>query len=327
MTGVSADLVDKGDLDELIRHVDRLRDAGAWDDLVDLRDRARAAHERGRQLWPVASLCEYRVTLLAPGEFAGPMLRDGAGQFAPGPLPEIAASTHAWEELEPHLADGPIRALVAHERAVRGDDLRGVELENPVLDLPLAREAWEPSYAVATYDDEGVSVESPSLPEHHACDLPDAPDTHDDGVVTDALLELVRPWTSASNGTALAVAVEATAEAAMAAAGADRPRAATLQPADALGYLAWTGSSGGAHGRRRGAAAGRFNAWWAAAALTGLEEPWPPGPTELGEAISELRWLHWTEPGETGWCCRLAVEDPADGLAWAVSATDATEST
>ena len=60
-------LVELGDLDELVRQVDRLGDAEDWDGLVDLRDRCRRALERGRQLWPAASLAEYRLALDAPG--------------------------------------------------------------------------------------------------------------------------------------------------------------------------------------------------------------------------------------------------------------------
>jgi hypothetical protein len=71
-------------------------------------------------------------------------------------------------------------------------------------------------------------------------------------------------------------------------------------------------------------AAGRFGAWWALAAVAGLLDDWPVPPDELGEAGAELRWYLW-DAGEpvTGWGLRLAVEDPAEGLAWAVVAQDA----
>jgi hypothetical protein len=42
--------------------------------------------------------------------------------------------------------------------------------------------------------------------------------------------------------------------------------------------MAWAAASGGAHGPRPGAAAGRFAAWWAAATLTDLHADWPPDP-------------------------------------------------
>jgi hypothetical protein len=71
-------------------------------------------------------------------------------------------------------------------------------------------------------------------------------------------------------------------------------------------------------------AAGRFAAWWSAAALAGLLDGWPLAADELGDAVAELRWfrLDTGEP-DTGWTVRLAVEDPADGLAFAISAADA----
>ena len=93
-----------------------------------------------------------------------------------------------------------------------------------------------------------------------------------------------------------------------------------MAAADAASLLAWSAASGGAHGRRRGMATGRFEAWWALAVLTGVDDDWPTDP---GPAAEALTWLLW-EPDEPtiGWSCRLAVEDPVDGLAWALDATD-----
>lgn len=128
-----------------------------------------------------------------------------------------------------------------------------------------------------------------------------------------------------SNGRAEAVAVEGSAPGAVAALGVPRLRLAEATPGDALAQIVWTAASGGAHGRRRGAAAGRFEAWWLLAALGGLTDEWPLEPNELGEIASELRWWFWdADEPDTGWHLRLAVEDPIDGLAWALTATDAT---
>ena len=52
----------------------------------------------------------------------------GAGRFALGPLSEVAASTHTWAELAPHAPPGPLAAVTAHERVVRGEDLRRIAL-------------------------------------------------------------------------------------------------------------------------------------------------------------------------------------------------------
>src|SRR5437870_1940030 len=132
-------LIELGDLDELTRHVERLCDAGDWNGLVELRERARAALQRGKQLWPAASLAEYRLALEAPGPWAASVLVPGAGRFALGPLPEVAASRHPWSELAPHVPPGPLAAVTAHERVVRGEDLRADDrIDRTVLELPLA---------------------------------------------------------------------------------------------------------------------------------------------------------------------------------------------
>src|SRR6185436_8710727 len=94
-------------------------------------------------------------------------------------------------------------------------------------------------------------------------------------------------------GRAEAVAVEGSAEGAVAALGVRSARAVDLPAEAALALMAWCGASGGAHGRRRGAAVGRFGAWWATSALTGLLDTWPVDPDELGRAASELRWVLW----------------------------------
>ena len=100
---------------------------------------------------------------------------------------------------------------------------------------------------------------------------------------------------------------------------------AEVDGASALAAMAWAGANGGAHGRRRGMAAGRFGAWWALAALAGRLDDWPVPPDELGRALSRMRWYRWDagEP-ETGWSLRLAIEDPGRGRSWALSAVDAT---
>ena len=71
MTGPSlTEIVEQGDLDQLVRTVDQLCATRDWDGLVELRDRCRWALERGKQLWPAASLAEYRLALEAPGQCA-----------------------------------------------------------------------------------------------------------------------------------------------------------------------------------------------------------------------------------------------------------------
>ncbi len=324
-----AGLVDRGDPDDLTRAVDRLCRDGRWEDLADLRARCRLAVSRGKQLWPVASHIEFRLALEAPGPWAAAVLAPGAGRFALGPLAEVAASTHHWSELSPHVAATPTAAMAAHERVVRGEDLRAdaaVADLPQVLDLPLALQPWEPPYALAEYTAERVHAPSPVPAQACATVLPrwrrpTRPANDPDSV--SALTELAATWVTESNGRALAAAVHGSAAAAVSALGAPSFHLSEVTAGDALALMAWAAGSGGAHGRRRGAAAGRFGAWWAAAALGGLLADWPPAPEEIGEVVGALRWFAWDagEP-ETGWVLRLAVEDEDEGLAWAVAAVD-----
>ena len=127
-----------------------------------------------------------------------------------------------------------------------------------------------------------------------------------------AVRQLVEPWLTGSNGHADVVCVEGGVAEALGALGLRRARVAELDTARrALAWLAWAGASGGAHGRRRGAASGRFGAWWTLAALGDLLDDWPVPPDELGELAAELRWYRWDahEPA-MGWQLQLAVEDP-----------------
>lgn len=318
-------LVDLGDLDELVRQVDRLADAGDWHGLLDLRDRCRRALERGRQLWPAAALAEYRLALDAPGKWAASMLVPDAGRFALGPLSEVAASTHPWSELAPYAPPTPQASIAAQERVVRGEDLTDDDrVDRQVVELPLVLQPWEPRYPVATYKAaEADFADPPTVSGWHPFDAGPAPRV-DDAEACRALVELAAAWVTESNGRAEAVAVDGDAAGAVAALGARRGRLADVDLAHALAAMAWTGASGGAHGRRRGMAAGRFAAWWVLAALTGLLDEWPVPPAQLRDAVSSLRWYRWDagEP-ETGWSLRVAVEDTQRGRAWAVSAVDA----
>ena len=120
------------------------------------------------------------------------------------------------------------------------------------------------------------------------------------------------------------MSVDGDATSALRGLGLTRARWAHLEPAAAIAWLAWAGASGGAFGRRRGAAAGRFGALWLLAALGDALDEWPLAMGELDAIARELRW-HWWDAHEpaTGWQLQLAIESPADGIAWAISARDA----
>jgi len=314
--------VDRADLDELVRVVDGLCSERDWDGVVLLRDRCRHALERGLQLWPADEYGEYRLALHAPAEYAGPVVVVGAGRFALGPLWEVAASTHDWADLAPHLPEGPARAMAAHERVMRGEDLQGDEtIDRNVLDLPLVLVPGEPAYPAAVY--RADQADFPTLPGPRLASVPLAApgEVLDDEESVEALLDLGRVWAEQSNGSVAAVAVDGTAEAAIAALGHQEVLAADIDGTAALGAMAWAGAGGGAYGRRRGNPAGRFTAWWAVAALAGLE--WPPPPEELAAALEAVRWVWWEPPDFTaGWGLHLAVEIPDEGIAFAVAAVD-----
>jgi resuscitation-promoting factor RpfA len=321
----TAEIVERGDLDELIRQVDRLTEASDWNGLVDLRDRSRRALERGRQLWPAASLAEYRLALRAPGDLAAAVVTDRAAAFTLGPLTEVAASTHAWSELAPSLSAGAPATVVAYERVIRGEDLDDeARVDRRLFEIPFALQPWEPAYSLAVYRDDSADFPTPAAPRFAPQPLPRRDgDVARSGPECEALVELVKPWTTQSNGTAAAAAVDGDLFDAVATV-ADTPVGlAEVTPEQGLAWMAWAGASGGAHGRRRGMATGRFNAWWAAAAVCGFGAEWPIDPDELGEAVGELRWALWRpEAAAVGWQLHLAVEDPTEGLAWALSATD-----
>jgi hypothetical protein len=309
--------IESSDTDELLRVVDGLCTARDWDRLIELRQRCAEAVTRGKQVWGVEEHIRYRLALEAPATIAGPVVSEGGSRFGLGPLPEVAASTKTWNEMEPHLALGPDRDTFAAERVVRGDHV------DAIPDLPPLLQPWEPVYETATYKRDRIEAPPPSIPPTRVTDLPEDETTIDDLASTAALADLVEPWTDQSNGRCQTVAVEGDHLAAIAGLGMTRARTADLDPGAGLAWMAWAGASGGAHGRRRGAAAGRYLAWWAAAALTDLD--WPADPGSMGGAIAGLGW-HWFDDGspETGWVLRLAITSPDLGLSWAISATDQT---
>ena len=318
------ELVHRADLDGLVRLVDERCEHRDWAGLLRVRDRSRHAVLTGRQLWPAATLAEYRLALWAPAEWAVAVLDEDSGRFAIGPLTEVAAQHHTYESLSALMPAGPRLGFIAHERALRGEAIPA-DAPNPI-EIPFGPLHWEPAYPLATYSDDGLDASAPPLPSPSALrpvDAAAAPAV-DDTTVTLAVRQLFDTWTSSSNGRVEVVCVEGSAADAVAALGVRRVARAELDPAGALAWLAWAGASGGAHGRRRGAAAGRFGAWWLLAALGDLLDEWPVQPGELHALADELRW-YWWDAGEPalGWAVQIAVEDPVDGYAWAISAHDA----
>jgi hypothetical protein len=135
------------------------------------------------------------------------------------------------------------------------------------------------------------------------------------------LLALALPWAEQSNGKAAAVAVAGDGAAAVAALGLGAVSGAAIPGKEAMAWMAWTGASGGAYGRRRGGPLGRFAAWWTLVTLAGLE--WPAESAALAAACDRLLWHRWEPRGSThGWSASLAVTDPVRGVGWALYAVD-----
>lgn len=321
-------LIHRADLDGLVRLVDQLCATRDWAQLLIVRDRARAAVTTGRQLWPVATLAEYRLALWAPAEWAARVLDEASGHFSIGPLTEVVAQNHLAAELAGLIDDQVRFGFIAHERSLRGETIDPATF-NP-LEIPFAVQPWEPDYPLATYSDAGIDAPAPDpvtmSMSGSAGELDAAnPTLVEDQAVELAIRQLFEVWTASSNGHTEVVCVEGHAADAVAALG---PASIRLQPislGEALRWLMWAGASGAAHGRRRGAASGRFANWWVLAALTDLADEWPPDPAQLGDAAATLNWYWWdTGHAATGWTVQLAIEDPAEGYAWALTATDAT---
>jgi hypothetical protein len=318
-------LVATADLDGLLRAAVDLSDAGDWEGLWRLRQRCRAAVETGRQLWPAAAHADHRLALLAPASWAVRPL-ESPSRFGLGPLTEVLAQRHQWSELSPLVPPGADRALVAHERALRGDRVGREDGWSEVLDLPADPAGWEPVYPLATYHPDHAEFPAPPLPPMTAA-LPRRGSGRVDEAVDLAVRQLVEPWLVASEGTAVTVCADGDHLDALGAlpdqVAGITPRVGALDGAAAVAWLAWAGASGGGHGRRRGAAVGRFGAWWTVAALAGVLDDWPVATDRMGELVAELHWWWWDRgAARSGWNLDLLVEDPVDGLAWAIACHD-----
>lgn len=310
-------LIDHGDVDGLVRYVDGLTSSRGWDELFDLRTAARAAANSGRQVWPAATLADYRLALHAPAHLAARVL-DDAGRFTLGPLTEVVAQHHTFDELLPHLDYGPTQAYVAHERAIRGERIDADVF--PALEIPPRLGSWEPTYLLPIYRDADVETSSPEVSsswtsqDRRDGELTSTPD------VSEAFRLLIEPWTHAGTVTWSAASANSIG-AAITSLAQSEARTSPLTLSDALTSLVWAGASGGPNGRRRGNAAGRYNAWWLLAAITGGLDEWPPDSDDLGSRLETLTWWAW-DSGQhrRGWSFGIAVHDSTTDRAWAFDA-------
>lgn len=322
-TDALTELIEASDVARLLQRIDDLCARSEWDDLVGLRDRCEEAVTRGKQLWAVAQFAEYRLALEGPAALAATVMTDGRGRFALGPLWEVAASSHEWTDIEPHLTTSTIRALTAHERSIRGDQIDEATIESEVLEIPAALQPWEPTYPTALYASERATFPDDIFDiEMDWIDLGEPMERQRTDAVTDALMDLVKPWWEDSLGKAEVATVDGAVEDAIRTLGPHRVRLADVSLQTALEAMVWAGASGGGHGRRRGTPVGRVAAWWVLLELLGYDDV-PDDCLAVGEEASDLRWVLW-DPGDRvgGWNLHIGVEDRDHGIAWVLSAVD-----
>ena len=317
------DLINRADLDGLIRLIDDYCETRSWHELLGLRDACKAAVANGRQVWPASTLAEYRLALLAPAEIAVQVVGELAGRFTMGPLTEVVAQNHQWSELSELLEPSPTSTYIAYECAIRGQKVNS-ELF-PALESPLALLPMEANYALAEYHDNEAKFPTPALPEMgSAISVPASTATiiHDSSAST-AFHQLADAWTTQSNGKLRLSCIEGSVLDALAALDIQEARLSLLTPGEALAWLTWAGASGGAHGRRRGNALGRDAAWWTIAALTGQTSHWPLTNDVFESAADSLQWFWWdaNEP-TTGWNLQLCVHHAERNRSWALCLND-----
>jgi len=339
-----------------VREVDRLALSGDWDGLIVLRDACLdATEDTGRQLWGPARYAAYRVALEGPAALAAAMVEPGVVRFGLGPLTEVVAQQHTFAELAPHL-DATVLPVVAQERVLRGEDLRGDDRALGASDdPPLVLQPFEPRYVLPVYrpterlDGAVLDPADARRPGWGPLDLtvPAAdtqsaahPTPEGSAALVRALEEVVAPWAAQSGGDVHVRAVGGDTDAALRAVlgdvvGAHGVRAdgdvvrGPVTTAELIALLAHAGASGGVHGRRRGGAAGRSHAWWVARCATGLARLDVLDADELEFLLEDVDRIAFRTPGEAAWRLELALAGPSGSAerewAVAVAAFDRTE--
>jgi len=160
------------------------------------------------------------------------MLEPGVVRFGLGPLTEVVAQRHTFDELAPHL-DTTLLPVVAQERVLRGEDLRDdPRAQGEVDDPPLVLQPFEPDYVLPEYRAaERLDGEVPEASEDPAggwvtlengtratgstdADAAVVTASADASALQRALEGVVAPWVAQSGGVVRVAAVQGTAEAA-----------------------------------------------------------------------------------------------------------------
>ncbi|MFA5774261.1 MAG: DUF6183 family protein [Ilumatobacteraceae bacterium] len=320
------ELIDRADLDGLIRLIDATCERRDWQELFNIRNACRAAVHSGRQLWPAATLAEYRLALRAPAAWATEVLGSEASRFTLGPLTEVVAQQHSWAELASQLPYAPYSTFVAYECALRGHIIEQPDSLFPALEIPIQCESWEPNYQLAEYADNEATFPAPQLPTTISAEIVSTVSTQrlDVPEVAQATHHLVEAWTGQSNGRCDTTMATGDAPNALGALGMTSANLRRLSSKSAMAWMAWAGASGGAYGRRRGAATGRLSAWWMLAALNNSLSSWPLTSDEANNIAEQWTWWWWdADELATGWQLQLVAHNESTNLAWVVSARDA----
>ncbi|MFJ1702832.1 hypothetical protein [Kitasatospora sp. NPDC088346] len=307
------------------RRLAALADEGRWTELLGAYRRTRAAAVALHG--PAVGVAEaapfgHLIAYGAPPELAarlfdgdgGPDTAAGPADHDAGPLWEVLATRHSWRRLAPLLDPEPIRRLVTHTRVLLGEDL-SAEAEPDPEGVPLVLAAWEAAGRqegglVPEYLGNGGALRvPPALPATREglgpVRLPGAGELVP-GQAATRLLATLAPWATVS-------CVRGT--------GPDA--AARTAPAGRVigGHLPFTAAYPalvrvGSEHPSTGAAHGRLALWRVLAAMTGTARP---ARAEIEALVARLRCFTWSEPADELRYLHLTLEDPATGLAWAVS--------
>ncbi|MEY9950272.1 hypothetical protein ABH937_007397 [Kitasatospora sp. GAS1066B] len=271
---------------------------------------------------------------------AGPGTAAGERDGWVGPFWEVLAVRQPWAVLSGLPLPEPVRTLMAHTRVLLGEDLTdgrtpaptpapaptptlGRDATVPLRLLPWEQAGWEPADRVTAYRADGAATAHFPLPESReglgpirlprpgaALPDPEQPAT--------AALRGLCDWLDARclRGTA--------PQAAALFAGSGAPHGETvagyLPFAAAYPALVRAGSGASAYGRSGGTARGRLAVWRVLAAMA--EPAGRRSVAGVTALVARMRCFTWCESADEVWHLHLALEDPATGLAWAVSGSD-----
>ncbi|MFJ1751541.1 hypothetical protein [Kitasatospora sp. NPDC088134] len=294
----------------------RLAAEGRWDELLERFRLARALHD------PLAGPLGHLFAYGAPAGL-GAGLFDPAGGAATladhdaGPLWEVFATRHPWPVLDALPLPPAVARLAAHTRVLLGEELPAGERDAvgvPYRLQPWEEGGWEPDARVREYLPAGgarraLHLVPPGREGLATVELPH-PGKRLTGLPATRLLAGLADWTTAVCVRGRAVDAVAQLAGGPEVTGGELPFAA-LYPA--LVHLASARPD-------RGAAQGRLAVWQLLAAMNGDGAPSRAGAQAL---VGRLRCLVWSEPADELRHLHLALEDPATGLAWALSGTTA----